>query len=234
MNNYLEFSGTVLAAFLGGTCAFIAQWYFLRKSRFDVRRNVLFYLLEMYAIMYRLEKIKIIGPKSNELFNELGLNDPEARQFKSKIMGELFGEIMADVFDDLDDLNELYPKIVVELSKENPILAYTISSHGKALDKILNYIEAITESIKKEVPENEHDNIDNVFAAIFQNDFVKIVIEDVHSSIILVSKNISYMEARNVRSVLKNIEDSNSTIEEMNERFKKIRDLLNTYASTNQ
>ncbi|MBL0315065.1 MAG: hypothetical protein IPP69_04515 [Flavobacteriales bacterium] len=141
-------------------------------------------------------------------------------------MYEINQEVYTDVFDELDDLNEHYPKIVDELSKENPTLAYYISGHGKSLDKMIGYLDRITEAIKKEVPKNEHQQIDQIFTTLFQYNFIEIAIDDIRSSIELLSKNISFREVRKVNQVFHQIEDLTAVDEEIEARVKSFIALI--------
>lgn len=216
----MEFLLNMISAFLGGTFALIVQWYVFRNEKYSTRRKVLYYLLEIYGNIYRLKKLKTIDLKYSKVLRDLGISEAEAMEVKSRIMSEVNQEVYADVFDELDDLNEHYPKIVDELSKENPTLAYYISGHGKSLDKMIGYLEKVTEAIKKEVPQNEHQQIDQIFATLFQNDFIDIVVDDIHSSLKLVGKSISIFELKKVKQVLDGIEDVKSDNSEIEERIK--------------
>ncbi len=217
---------TMISAFFGGTFALLVQWYVFRNERHGTRSKVLYYLLEIYGNIYRMKKLKSIDSKYSKVLNELGILEVDAREMKSKIMYEINQEVYTDVFDELDDLNEHYPKIVDELSKENPTLAYYISGHGKSLDKMIGYLDRITEAIKKEVPKNEHQQIDQIFTTLFQYNFIEIAIDDIRSSIELLSKNISFREVRKVNQVFHQIEDLTAVDEEIEARVKSFIALI--------
>lgn len=218
----MEFFLNMISAFLGGAFALLGQWYVFRNEKYSTRRKTLYYLLEIYGNIYRLKKIKSVDFKYNQLLKDLGVSEKELKKLKSKIMAELNQEVISDVFDELDELNEQYPKIMDELSKENPTLAFQISDHAKSLDKMIGYFDRVSSAIKSEIPRNEHRQIDEVFEALFQNNFIDIVVDDIHDSIYLVSNRISYFESRKVKKLLEGIHDLKGTDTEIEERVKSV------------
>jgi CRISPR/Cas system CSM-associated protein Csm2 small subunit len=213
----MEFILTMLSAFLGGAFALVGQWYVFRNERYSNRRNVLYYLLEIYGNVYRLERLKSADKFFDKLMYKLGVEMSDSEMAKPFLQKLLWENLFEDVLDELDNHGEKYPEIVNELSKENPTLAYYISHHAKSLEKMIDYLDSISESIKKEIPINDHNTMDEFFGAIFQNNLITSSHKDIRSSIEEVASSISILESRRVRVVLKNIEESISMEKEMDE-----------------
>lgn len=229
----MEFILNIVSAFLGGTFALFGQWYVFRSERFSTRRNVLYYLLEIYGNMIRIKKIQLMDKSYARALADHGLSSEESENIRGKFMAQVKVEIFNDVFDSLDDLNENYPKIVSDLSKENPILAFYISGHGKSLDKLISYIDSISETIKSESDISEHKQIDAVFESLFHSELIDMVVEDVKDSLLLLSKKISFIEHKRIREVLFKLEDTSNQDNEISEKLKSIFERMESM-STNQ
>lgn len=223
----MEFILTMLSAFLGGAFALVGQWYVFRNERYSTRRTVLYYLLEIYGNVYRLERLKSADKFFDKLMHKLGLEMSDSEMAKPFLQKLLWENLFEDVLDKLDDHGEKYPEIVNELSKENPTLAYYISHHAKSFEKMIDYLDSISESIKKEIPTKDHKTLDEFFGAIFQTNLITSSHKDIRSSIVEVASSISIFESQRVRVVLENIEESISMEKEMDE-------LVNTILTMNK
>lgn len=212
-----DFVLAVFSAFLGGTFALLGQWYIFRKERFSNRRNVLYYLLEIYGNVKRLDRIKGVNTLFDRLFSKLGIEqDEKTTSAKEQFAVMIYEKLFTDVMDELDDLDEFYPDVVEELAKENPTLAVSISHYSRVLDKIVGYVSDVTKKIKEDVSEDEHSRVEYVMSSLMHNSLITDSALELREDILRISRSISMFEYKRVSSTLTRMEKIEITEEEIN------------------
>jgi hypothetical protein len=222
----MDFLITIISAFLGGIFVFLVQWYSFRNDRFSTRRNVLYYLLEIYSNLHKIKNLPMLNELYTEILIEQGIITEEIIDSKNRIFEKSKGQIYSEVFKSLDELNEKYPILVENLSKENPILAYYISNHGKSLKKMFDFFDKMAFDIKATTEPNEHKYITSTFDHLIESNLINSIISDVRNSALEISRGISFITFHQIKKELDKIEDSKRQREYMQESILSIFDSL--------
>jgi hypothetical protein len=207
----------ILSAVLGGTFVLIGQWYIFRKERYANRRNVLYYLLEIYGNVKRLDRIKGVNVLYERLFNKLGIELNESTiSIREKFALLIYENLFTDVLDELDDLDEYYPDVVEDLAKENPTLAVSISHYSRMLGKIVVYVNEMTGKLKEDANEDDHSRIEYVMSSLMHNGLITDSAYELKVDILRISQSISVFEKQRVKKMLERMEKFEITEEEIN------------------
>jgi hypothetical protein len=218
-----ELLKNIFIAFSGGSFALIIQWYIFRRERLGTRRSVLYVLIEIYSNISKLEKFNKSDELIDKLFNELDIDPVEIEKDRPMLNQIILNALFNDVLTEFEEINLSYPKLILELSKEKPLLAYRISHHSKFLNKITVYLENVIIDLKENIPQFQHEELDDAFKSIVRNRILFNDKENIRKSILQVSCSISIVQFFNTKRFLKRNDDTkikNSEIKELADQIK--------------
>ncbi|MCF8254579.1 MAG: hypothetical protein K9H61_07595 [Bacteroidia bacterium] len=221
----------IISAFLGGGIALFGQWYFLLRERSGNKRNILFYLLEINGNMSRLNRFE----NFDKIYDIITLKVSESADFgtmpsndflKPILKNILYKGLYEDVLIELNELNKKYLLSVDQLSKENPTLAYKIRNHSRSFNNMVNHLENFSSSIKLNLPESEHSEIERTFELVAIKNIINDALKEINDSIVNVSKEISFFEYLRVRKLLKKVNMVEESSEELYESIQPLMDSI--------
>lgn len=229
----IELFKNISIAISGGSFALIIQWYVFRRERLGTRRIVLYVLIELYTNISKLEKFNETDELLDKLFNELDIDPVEIEKDKPMLNQIILNAIFRDVFTEFEEINLSYPKLILELSKERPLLAYRISHHAKCLNKITTYLENVLMELKVETTQFQHSELDESFKAIVRNEILFNDKENIRKSILKISCSISLIQFFKTKYFL--FETDNTKIEksDIKELAYKIKCLFEKHSDLN-
>lgn len=222
----MELLKNISIAFSGGSFALIIQWYIFKRERLSTRRSVLYALIEIYSNISKLEKFNKSDELLDMIFNELDLDPLESEKDRPILNQAILNALFNDVLAEFEEINLNYPKLILELSKESPILAYKISHHSKFLNKITIYLENVFINFKGNMPQLQHDELDDVFKSIVRNRILFYDKENIRKSILEVSYSISLLQFFSTKRFLKKKDDNSFNESEIKELADQIKNSL--------
>lgn len=222
----MELLKNISIAFSGGSFALIIQWYIFKRERLSIRRSVLYALIEIYSNISKLEKFNKSDELLDMIFIELDLDPLESEKDRSILNQAILNALFNDVLAEFEEINLNYPKLILELSKESPLLAYKISHHSKFLNKITIYLENVFINFKGNMPQLQHDELDDIFKSIVRNRILFYDKENIRKSILEVSYSISLLQFFNTKRFLKKNDDNSFKESEIKELADQIKNSL--------
>lgn len=200
-----ELIKNILIAFLGGSFALVLQMFTYRKERLGNRRSILYILIEVYWNISRLERFKESDQFLDKIFSKLDIDQSETDQVKPFLNGILFKVMFEDVIKELNEFSDNYSSLILSLASEKPILAYKISHLAKSLEKSSSYFDGISNDMKTQFPESEHEQIDSFIKNIFHNNIIFSEKESIQKSILNVGRSISIFQYFRAKNIIKEI-----------------------------
>lgn len=219
----IELIKNISIAISGGLFALIIQWYIFRRERLGTRRSVLYVLIELYTNIYKLDKLNESDELLDDIFDELDIDPCEIEKERPILNQIIINAIFKDVLAEFEEISLSYPKLILELSKEKPLLAYRISHHAKFLNKITLYLENVLMELKENMPHFQHEELDKAFKSILRNRILFSDIENIRKSILKVSCSISIFQFFNTKKFLNRNDNSKIEKSEIKELADQIK-----------
>jgi len=134
----------------------LGQWFRTRKEERQIKKQVLFFLLETHFIFNKLDTSEITNLLTQKVTARIPNDEHtmEAKQFINQLYSAVINGLAEDdVAEYLEETEEHYTKSIKELSKIDPITAYRLMGKNKTFqvfDQLQDYYETVKETYPNE------------------------------------------------------------------------------------
>lgn len=190
----------------------------IRRENKRIKRKVLFYLLETFNSLEKLDTNKDIESLTEIIFNSLpaDLQTPDDRYQINEYYSSTIPNIAQEfVSNNLKELEDNYIKTIDELSLIDPLAAYRLKGKNKIIDNFDKIKESIKYLSNSEVEiDSQSKQIENLLK-VLKSDMFRSAIDDIIEEIYYVAKSINWITYFRTKKLINNHLKNNNSNEDL-------------------